>query len=74
MLVLSRKHGQSIMIGDQITVTIVELGRGRVRLGISAPASVPVHREKVALRGTMTAETKAVVAAKLPDETLVGTV
>lgn len=50
MLVLSRKQGQSIRIADQITVTIVELGRGRVRLGISAPTNVPVHREEVALR------------------------
>ena len=51
MLVLSRKQGQSILIADQITVTIVELGRGRVRLGISAPNDVPVHREEIALRG-----------------------
>jgi carbon storage regulator len=50
MLILSRKQGQSIRIADQITVTIVELSRGRVRLGISAPIDVPVHREEVALR------------------------
>lgn len=50
MLVLSRKQGESIRIADQITVTIVELGRGRVRVGISAPLNVPVHREEVVLR------------------------
>ena len=50
MLVLSRKQGESIRIADQITVTIVELGRGRVRIGISAPLNVPVHREEVVLR------------------------
>lgn len=53
MLVLSRKAGQSIQIGDQITVTIVELSRGRVRVGIAAPAHVLVNREEVALRGGM---------------------
>lgn len=61
MLVLSRKQGQTIHIGDQITVTIVELNRGRVRLGISAPASVPVHREEVALRAGLPREIAAVV-------------
>ena len=50
MLVLSRKQGESIRIADQITVTIVELSRGRVRVGISAPLNVPVHREEVVLR------------------------
>jgi carbon storage regulator len=47
MLVLSRKSNESIRIGDDIVVTVVELSRGRVRLGIEAPSDVPVHREEV---------------------------
>lgn len=50
MLVLSRKRGEAIRIYDDIVVTIVQLGRGRVQLGIEAPAHVPVNREEVYLR------------------------
>ena len=47
MLVLSRKLGEAIMIGDGITVTVVEVQGERVRLGFSAPADVPIHREEL---------------------------
>ena len=47
MLVLTRKFGESIVIGDSVTVTVIEVKGERVRLGISAPAEVPVHREEV---------------------------
>ena len=48
MLVLSRKVGESIIIGpDKVVVTILEFGHGKVRLGIEAPASIPVHRQEV---------------------------
>ena len=47
MLVLSRKICETIRIGDTIKVTIVEIRGNRIRLGIEAPASVPVHREEV---------------------------
>jgi carbon storage regulator len=47
MLVLSRKSNESIRIGDDIVVTVVDLGRGRVRLGIEAPKQIPVHREEI---------------------------
>lgn len=47
MLVLSRKLGESIMIGDAIKVTVVELGGDKVRIGIEAPRDIPVHREEV---------------------------
>ena len=50
MLVLSRKLGESINIGDSITLTVIEVKGSRVRLGISAPAEVPVHREEVQSR------------------------
>ena len=47
MLVLSRKRDESIMIGDGITVTIVDIRGDKVRLGICAPAEIPVHRQEV---------------------------
>lgn len=47
MLVLSRQKDQSIMIGDEIEVTIVDLRGDKVRLGINAPRSVSVHRKEV---------------------------
>ena len=47
MLVLSRKKNEKIMIGDHITITIVEVRGDRVRLGIDASQGLPVHREEV---------------------------
>lgn len=47
MLVLSRKKGESIQIGEGITVTIVEIRGDKVRLGVEAPRDVPVHRQEV---------------------------
>jgi len=47
MLVLSRKVGERIRIGDGITVTVVRVTGGGVRLGIEAPAELPVVREEL---------------------------
>ena len=47
MLVLSRKKGESIVIGDDIVVTVVDLRNGKVRLGVEAPKEVPVHRKEL---------------------------
>ena len=47
MLVLSRQRDQSIMIGDAIVVTIVDIRGDKVRLGVDAPQEVPVHRQEV---------------------------
>lgn len=47
MLVLSRTRNEKIIIGDNITITIVEIRGDKVRLGIDAPDDVPVHREEV---------------------------
>lgn len=47
MLVLSRKKNESIMINDNVTVTVVEIRGDKVRLGIEAPKEVPVHRREV---------------------------
>ena len=50
MLVLTRKLDESIVIGGEIRITIVEIRSGRVVLGIEAPQRVSVHREEVARR------------------------
>lgn len=47
MLVLSRQRDESIMIGDNIVITIVDIRGDKVRLGINAPAEIPVHRQEV---------------------------
>jgi len=47
MLVLSRHRDQSIIIGDDIVVTIVDIRGDKVRLGIDAPTEIPVHRREV---------------------------
>jgi len=65
MLVLSRQKDETIMIGDDVEITIVDIRGDKVRIGISAPSKVPVHRKEVydAIRR------ENVAAAKLkPDE------
>jgi carbon storage regulator len=47
MLVLSRQKDESIMIGDDVEITIVEIRGDRVRLGITAPREVSVHRREI---------------------------
>ena len=50
MLVLSRKSGERVIIGTEITVTVLEVRGDRVRLGFHGPAEVPIHREEVRRR------------------------
>lgn len=50
MLVLARKFDESIVIGNDITITVLRIDGDTVRLGITAPIEVPVHREEVAER------------------------
>ncbi len=49
MLVLSRQKDESIMIGDDVEITIVDVRGDKVRLGINAPRSVSVHRKEIYL-------------------------
>ena len=47
MLVLSRQRDESIFIGDNIKITVVDIRGDKVRLGIEAPTEIPVHRQEV---------------------------
>jgi carbon storage regulator len=47
MLVLSRKLDESIMVGDTIVITVCDIVGDKVRLGITAPTEIPVHRQEV---------------------------
>lgn len=47
MLVLTRREGESIMIGEDVEIEVVEIRRGKVRLGVRAPIKVAVHRREV---------------------------
>lgn len=52
MLVLTRNLGSHIYVGDDITITIVDIGRGKVRVGVTAPAEIPVYRDELCEKGT----------------------
>ncbi len=47
MLILTRKLNESIMIGDDIIITIIDIDKGHVRLGVDAPRDVAVHRKEI---------------------------
>ena len=47
MLVLSRKRGEQIVIGNGVTVTVLDIRSGQVRLGFDAPKELPIHRAEV---------------------------
>jgi carbon storage regulator len=47
MLVLSRKLGEKIYIGENICITVVDIDRGKIRLGIEAPRDVPIYRQEL---------------------------
>lgn len=64
MLVLSRKIGERILIGDQIAITVVRVTGGGVRLGIEAPHELPVVREE--LRDELEAKAKEAESASSP--------
>ncbi len=47
MLILTRRVGESLMIGDEITVTVLKGRGGEIKLGIGAPKGIPVNREEI---------------------------
>jgi len=56
MLILRRKQGESILIGDGIEIEIIDLSAGRVKLGITAPAHVTILRKEIKLAGDQNLE------------------
>lgn len=50
MLVLSRKRGEAVIVGDDVAITVLAIQGNQVRIGVSAPRSVSVHREEIYLR------------------------
>ena len=64
MLVLSRKLGEKIYINDNICITIVDIDRGKIRLGIEAPRDVPIFRQELLTEKKDAASPSASVAAK----------
>ena len=47
MLILTRKLGESIAIGDQIKVTLIDIQGKQVKIGVNAPKDVPIHRQEI---------------------------
>ena len=63
MLVLSRKIGQEVVIGDNIRVTVLSIVRNQVRLGVTAPAAVAIRREELeATSAPLAAEARSEVS------------
>jgi carbon storage regulator len=50
MLILTRRVGESLMIGDDVVVTVLAVNSGHVRIGVTAPIQIPVHREEIYAR------------------------
>ena len=64
MLILSRRPGESVKIGDEVTVTVLSVKGGQVRLGFTAPPNVAVHRDEVYRR--IQAETSTNISKQKP--------
>jgi carbon storage regulator len=63
MLILTRRVGETVMIGDEVTVTVLGVKGNQVRMGINAPRTVAVHREEIFERIKHTAQDGAFAQA-----------
>lgn len=71
MLVLSRKPGEKIQIGDNVTITIVRIGPNTVRLGIDAPRDMNIVRDEIAAAGgNVVEQTGTTTIADFPADTV----
>jgi carbon storage regulator len=68
MLALSRKENESIMIGNDIEITVLEIKGDQVKIGISAPKSVPIYRKEIYLQ--IQQSNKEAAETSATDETL----
>jgi carbon storage regulator len=69
MLLITRRPGEKLMVGDDVVIEVIEVSGNSVRIGIAAPKSIPVYREEIysAVKEENTAAA-AVDASQLPDE------
>jgi len=47
MLILTRRTGETVMIGNEVTMTVIGVKGNQVRLGLTAPRTIPIHREEI---------------------------